>query len=489
MTRFNTASVGKTHTTNLAGGPAYTQTPKIELASLVLTSFVADQFYREADDSLARVGELVAKVDDPKFVAQLAIFARQKYNMRSISHVLAGHVARSRHSTIHGMLWKPKFFEALVVRPDDITETMAFMAKTWGRPFWTKAMKKGFGAKLSQFSEYQLAKYKMSGKDITLVDAVNLLHPKPTVALENLMTGKLKPADTWETKLTAAGQKAETKEEKEALKTEAWKELVTSGKIGYFALLRNLRNIHETGDESLLEKALELLGDRVRILKSRVLPFRFAVAMDQIQKLPGAQSIILALSFAMDISLENVPSFEGKTCVVLDDSGSMGQGFDSPAGKGALFSAALIKRNYADFIHFSTDAEYMNLNPEDSIMSLVAIIHAKRYAQGTDFIKPFTVMNAKYDRIIIISDMQGWQANDGWARRGDVGTGLRGYMARMGGQNPFVYSLDLTGYGTVQLPESRVFCLTGFSEKIFDVMKMLETDRNALVHEIEAVTF
>jgi hypothetical protein len=53
--------------------------------------------------------------------------------------------------------------------------------------------------------------------------------------------------------------------------------------------------------------------------------------------------------------------------------------------------------------------------------------------------------------------------------------------------NPFIYSFDLQGYGTLQFPESKVFCLTGFSEKIFDIMKLLEQDKNALINEIEKI--
>jgi hypothetical protein len=53
------------------------------------------------------------------------------------------------------------------------------------------------------------------------------------------------------------------------------------------------------------------------------------------------------------------------------------------------------------------------------------------------------------------------------------------------GKDPFVYSLDLAGHGTALFPESKVFCLAGFSPKIFDVMRMLETDRQALIKTIE----
>lgn len=56
------------------------------------------------------------------------------------------------------------------------------------------------------------------------------------------------------------------------------------------------------------------------------------------------------------------------------------------------------------------------------------------------------------------------------------------------GANPRVYSFDLQNYGTMQFPEQNVFAIAGFSESVFDVMKMLEQDKKALVKTIERYT-
>ena len=52
------------------------------------------------------------------------------------------------------------------------------------------------------------------------------------------------------------------------------------------------------------------------------------------------------------------------------------------------------------------------------------------------------------------------------------------------GANPFIYSFYLNSYGSMQFPEQNVFALAGFSEKVFDIMKLLEQDKKALVNEI-----
>ena len=53
--------------------------------------------------------------------------------------------------------------------------------------------------------------------------------------------------------------------------------------------------------------------------------------------------------------------------------------------------------------------------------------------------------------------------------------------------NPYVYSFNLNDYGTIMFPEKNVFCMAGWSEKVFDLMKILETDKDALVAEVEKI--
>ena len=53
--------------------------------------------------------------------------------------------------------------------------------------------------------------------------------------------------------------------------------------------------------------------------------------------------------------------------------------------------------------------------------------------------------------------------------------------------NPYVYSWDLQGYSTLQFPEDKIFCLSGFSDKVFQIMSLLEEDKNALYNRINSI--
>lgn len=473
MTRFNKAAP-TTKTTNLAGGQAFKQTEKLELASVLLTSFVKDQFYRSADDSMKRVRELIEGLKDKKFAAQAALYARNHFGMRSISHVVAGEIGR----LVKGEEWTKRFFDKVVHRPDDMLEIASYYMSNYSKPF-PNSMKKGFALALSKLDAYKLAKYKGDGKAVTMIDLVNITHPKHTDAISALIKGTLKPAETWETKLTQAGQNAETEEEKGELKNAAWKELLEGGKLGYFALLRNLRNIIQQAPE-LIPMVCETLVDEQAIKKSLVLPFRYTTALDALAELPSTQMrpILVAVGKALDIAVSNVPKFDGKTLVVVDTSGSMTS--SNVIQIASLFASVLYKSNNADLMLFDTSARYLSLNPSDTVATIADGISKNAHGGGTDFHTIFNVASEKYDRVVILSDMQGWIGHTmPWGS-------FLAYKKRTGA-NPHIYSFDLAGHGTMQFPEPQVYCLAGFSEKVFDVMKMLEEDKNALVHAIEAV--
>ncbi len=487
MSLFNFKKKTNKRTKNLAGGEAFVQTPKMQLASIMLTSFAQDQFYRKANTTFDELVKLLAKVD-PLFAAKAAIYARTKFNMRSITHVLAAEIS----AYASGQPWAKEFYNKVVSRPDDMLEIVAYYFNKGGKTM-PNAMKKGFAKAFDKFDGYQLAKYRGENKDVKLIDLVNLVHPMPTQrnakALEALVNGTLRNTNTWEAKLTQAGQVADSAENKAEMKATAWKDLMAENKLGYFALLRNLRNIASQAPD-VLDAALNTLVDRTRIKKSKVLPFRFLSALDAIKdanldnKLN--RKIQKALNKALEISLDNVPVFDGRTLIVLDDSGSMTWGGQKKGGKtpieiGAIFAAMLYKSNDADLMRFSDNASYVKPFFGDAAMSIANGLIKNAKSAGTNFHAIFQKANKVYDRVIILSDMQGWMG--GYTPK----VAFESYKKKTGA-NPFIYSFDLNGYGSLQFPESKVFALAGFSDKVFDLMALLETDRKALVKEIEKMS-
>ncbi len=490
MSKFNKQSTNQT--VNFAGGKAYKESHKLELASILLTSFVADQYYESANDRTNRLKNVIAKVN-PLFVAKAAVYTRQEFGLRSISHVAAGELAQY----VSGQTWGRSFYKSVVKRPDDITEILSYYLGRYGKKM-PHAMVRGLGSAFDKFDEYQLAKYRMQNKEVKLVDAVNLLHPKPTTrngdALKKLISGDLVSRGTWEADLTKAGQTAKTDDEKQENKKKVWVDLVTSGKIGYFALLRNLRNILDQAPD-LIPEVIKMLTDRKRIKRSLVLPFRYVSAIDAIN---GNQQIISAINKAVDISCDNVPKFDGKTLVAIDYSGSMGEKITDKKGQATLFGIVMAKSNDADIIIFGSRAQYVPINRDDSTLSIIERFLSyntgwdgkSKYdiGHGTNFNEIFLQADKKYDRIFIFSDMQGWEESSDYYDCGNPKKAFSKYKKDFN-IDPFIYSFDLSGYGTLMFPKNKVFCLTGLSEKVFDMAKLMEQDKQALINTIEAYDF
>lgn len=495
MARFNSPAAVRNlpDTINEAGGQAHQESSELELVSILLTSMVQDQFYRSGNQTIDRLETLIdalVKNGQAYFAAQAGVYARRVFGLRSITHLLAASLARK----VRGADWTKDFYNVIVRRPDDMLEIMALVLKS-GKNV-PNALKDGFARALLRLDAYALAKYKGEGKDVKMVDVVNLCHPIDQLsiivdnqsALNKLMTGTLPAADTWEVGLSSAGKKTEDAGETVAWKQSVWTDLLRRNKLGYLALLRNIRNIAATiVDPATLDLAVIRLTDRDSIKNSLVFPFQIHTAYDVIcsANLPidTQRMFVRALRHAGDIAMANVPRFDGPTLIAMDLSGSMtaAVGTSTAAKVGGLFAAVLWKANEdSELMIFGSRSRYLPLQAYDMRLFNLASTLAVCNEGGTNFHNIFRTANKKYRRIIIISDCQAWEEHE------TPRVALAEYSTKFN-CSPHIYSLDLCGLGTLQFPENKVYAMAGFSDKIFDVMKMLESDRMALVNKIKEI--
>jgi len=478
-------------TRNLAGGEAHALTPRYQAATLILSSLLKDRFYAAGSEDAKRVAGIVAdlaKNGDALFAAKAAVYARRTHGLRSITHAVAGEIGRH----CQGQAWGKRFYDRVVRRPDDACEIIGYSLASFGKTL-PNAMKRGVATALGRFDAYQLAKWRGGKHAVSLVDVVNLCHPKGAEgsALAQLVKGTLAGADTWERALTSAGvsAKASTETVEQAaekateLKSAAWSRLLAERKLGYLAVLRNLRNIVEQAPESV-DAACAVITDAAAIRKALVFPFQFVTAADALRAIGGSEAkrALAAVSMAVDLALANVPELPGRTLVAVDDSGSMTSGAAGkrPIDIAALFAAVLVKRlPEATLLCFSDDARYRTVDVTNGTLAIAEEIKASVKSGGTNFHAIFEKAGKRpYDRIVILSDMQGWMG---------VGTpdGVFAAYRERSRCDPFVYSFDLNGHGTAQLAGEKVCTLAGWSDKVFDVMKLVEQDREALIGEIE----
>lgn len=496
----------------LNGNLAYSVKDVEALTIMSLTSMFKDQFYRTVDDSFNTLNALLKKVS-LEYVAKLALYSRTKMNLRSISHYLSAYVVtHAKNKT-----WTKSFLKKVVVRVDDMLEIYSAYKHISGKNMIPNSMRRAYKTKFNDFNSYQLAKYKSTTSETKLVDLMNLVRPNPELSVKDygikvsdikksfsnkemdskwsdivknksddeiveispiqaLSKGLLKSFDTWESEISKEGSDKE----------KVWKDLLINKKLGYMALIRNIRNIVLYCPE-LIDELCNQLTDRNSIIKSKILPFRFLMAIKVVDSLKIDSTIErklqVALSNAIDYSLLNVPVYNGSSLVVLDVSGSM---TSINVGKnpqyqltcseiGSLFSALLLKKNInADFMTFDNHARYVNVDITNSVKNIATSI--KYTGGGTYFQTIFNTANKSYDRIFIFSDMQGYDSN--------LETFIRDYKNKFK-CNPKIYSFDLSGYGTKMFKNT--LTIGGYSDEIFKILEVVENNPEGLIQLIESI--
>lgn len=178
--------------------------------------------------------------------------------------------------------------------------------------------------------------------------------------------------------------------------------LLKEGKLGYMALLRNLRNMEAAKvDRSLIKTALT-----TGAAKSKALPFRFISAA---KHAPGFSAV---LDNAMKVAMSAMPTIKGRTVVVVDTSGSMESkvsGRSEISRYDAAVALAILCVGVCEdarVVGFGTECKEI---PARAGLGLYDALNAVRYELGyaTNLGRAAQfAANIGYDRLIVITDEQ-----------------------------------------------------------------------------------
>lgn len=486
-------------TVNHEGAEAFRIPAEMELYTAVVTAALEEMFYEGKQDRIARIVELVPKVD-PVFVAKLAVYARREMNLRSIPMVLLVELAKV-HS---GDSLVSKAVSGTVLRADEISQLL--MCYQWLNPApgikklgkLSRGIQNGLKESFNRFDEYQFAKYDRDNQAVKLRDALFLVHPKAKdeaqqALFDKIVAGTLETPYTWETELSALGQKTfETREEKAAAIRSKWEELIDSRKLGYMALLRNLRNILDAGvDQAHIAKVCQVLSDPAQVARSRQFPFRFLSAYREIadNKAVGTSSVMTALEAAIQASAANIAGFDGGTRVLIasDVSGSMTQ----RVSRGStiwyydigLVMSMLLQSRCKSVVSgiFGDTWKVVNL-PRTGI--LANTMHLNRMTNSVGFstngykvLESLIKKNIQMDKVIFFTDCEMW---DSYGVGASIQHSWKNYHKMF--PNSKLYLFDLAGYGTspVRLVGPDVTLIAGWSDKVFDILQAVENGSSAI---------
>lgn len=473
----------------------------------------------------------VAAGDHPEDVLVIAHWARQELNMRLAPQLLFVAAAKTIRVTDKAsplLRYMPK----IASRPDDLLQVLALYNALYGKKKrgakFAKAklpscLKRAMAQTMAGYSDYQLLKYNNKSQHPNWADALGALRggrlvpksmrkpdghfPLSQGMKDYLVDGKVSVTSpvavkarydffrlakdhplndevdvmmkagrlTWENFVSHFGKT----ERPDRLK-EVWTRAFSL--MPYMAKLRNLRN----GIEAKVPKIADIaqsLANPEAVLKSKQLPFRYfsaARALDQLKTGKTAvRSIKKTLNEALELSVQNLPHFKGRTAIFVDCSGSMSW---KPISKDstvtprdiACLLGALMDRVSEDgqVIAFATTVKPVNEKTKSAILPFTAKIRRAGQACGggtniagcINYLKENAI---KVDRIVMLSDMQPGIG-------GAVGNALRRYRSQFGAC--YYHSIDLQAHGQSTVPASdpRVHLLSGFSEKIVQLIANFE---------------
>jgi 60 kDa SS-A/Ro ribonucleoprotein len=502
--RFNFTTKRKTETSNYEGAKAYALTSQAELYTTVVTSSLNDKFYEKSTDRINRLRELIEK-NDPEFVAKLAVYAREKMHLRSVPLVIAVELAKTQS----GNSAVGKAVTKIVLRADEITELLAYYQLANKRKDTkklnklSKQLQKGLSNAFNKFDEYQFAKYDRQ-TEVKLKDALFLVHPKAKdesqqALFNKIASGSLNVPYTWETELSALGQqKFENDVARKTAGKAKWKKLIASGKVGYMALMRNLRNILDADvDYTSIQQVCAQLTDAKAIAKSKQLPFRFLAAYRELKNVKsGFTSMVMtALETAVMETASNISGFDENTKVWIacDVSGSMQKAISAKSSimnyDIGLMLAMLLKARCKNVVTgmFGDTWKVISM-PGKNILANVDEFYRREGEVGYStngylVIKDLLRSKTVVDKVMLFTDCQLWNSNGS----SETISGLWKQYKQIA-PNAKLYLFDLAGYGNTPLNTMNgdVYLIAGWSDKIFDVLAAIENGSNA-VAEIEKV--
>lgn len=542
MGKFNKKNEGvKPTIVNHMGEKAYKPNAEEELVSTVMTTMLSDSYYEKEKDKVERIKNLMDQVD-PYFAAQTALYVRKEGKLRSVTHLMASVIA----SKASGKEWASRFYNKIVMRPDDMSEILGcYAALNDKNPKKLRgissAIKKGFKTALEGLDPYRIDKYKMDSRVITMIDLVNLFHPKSNqvnkTAFQYLIEGRslsgLYESKILEKEMSKAGQdKKDNKEKKEAL-GDAIRDVVSNVKgMPIFNMVRNLVNIIKYAPDQIDEVCRQLTIEE-KVLNSKMLPFRFASAFKEVENIgtDGSDNDIVfesdkkrakltarnkykildALEKAITISCKNLPVLEGRSAILIDHSGSVrgDMGGSSEVSAFSKTSTAVIGNLFGCMIASVLPDVFIGMfgdkliNYEYDRSKGVLWNNKKSFTAGGEcggatenglfaFLDKCVKDKIKVDNLYVISDMQigdgesvVWEKSSNY-KYGKFAELLKGF--KKVNPNCKIVSISIQGYGSEMFYRgSNILNIAGWSESIFDVINSKFCGYKNMIEEIKKI--
>ena len=499
------------------------------LFSKVLGSFFGEgTFYEKktAEKDFKEIQKLIAEIpdEDIEYALKVARIGRE-YNM--IQYPLAVLTACFNDDRFKGEDFLDEntgknklqtYSDYIVRRGKDILDVMAMQMNVFGFEVTTKGrgknktnhrqqplpvqLRKSLRGKLESFNEYQLSKALGEGKEVSLADCVKLLRPNPAKSkvsedfFKRVIEGRVEFGGSEETKQVQSELAKSKNKNNKATKVDVKKSIDTSTVM---AIVKNLVALDRVGlldDKEAVKSIVAKLTNAKEIQKSRLLPFRFYSAYQEVSILrnsAGKRQVMDALVEALDLSIDNLQDIEGYSVILIDCSGSMRSPVSGASNVTAdvvasMLGAIMFKKGIADVYVFGTSCKQVtDISRKSTVMDIMNTIMRHNVGGGTDLalaLKTLGKQSAKYDNLIILSDndcysmdsrsLGGFRFNRNsyWGSGYDTDTEINTLFTKKIIKKLYLDNLLGNSFAIANTDDYRKNLITGFSERVIDVINV-----------------
>ena len=316
---------------NAEGFPSFS-TPAIDRAlQCALTGSTSDTFYLSSEDNIDGMISAFEAVEDANILKKILVYARTNGYNRSAP--ICGLVVLSKKDS--GAF---REIAPMILRnPKDYASFIDLCRSGRIREGLGRCVKSHLKDVANNFSEYHVLKYPKN-----CVDIINISHPKPNGLIDYIKKGEytddlsqikayneLKKTDdpSYATKLIADYRlpfESVTSEIGRFKDPAVWTALLKVAPT--MNLLRNLNtfqrhDVFKSSDNR--SYVVSKLTNADSIHKSMIYPFQFYIALNNLVDAPEMGMIHDALTVAMRLSVDNIPTTDEKLAIMSDVSCSM----------------------------------------------------------------------------------------------------------------------------------------------------------------------
>jgi hypothetical protein len=320
-------------------------------------------------------------------LAALAVEAREQLHLRHAPLLLLEVLSR----TGQGDKLVADTVARVIHRADEPGELIALHHKLGGKRMVPAQMRNGLARALVKFDAYALAKYDRDAA-VKLRDVLRLVRPTPADDAQSALWKQVKdrtlPApDTWEVALSGGADKKA-----------AFERLLSERKLGYLALLRNLRNMAEAGVNT------KRVGKAIIARKGgahRVYPFRYVAAAR------AAPQFEPWIDQALCATIGEMRKLAGKTFVLVDVSGSMELALSRKSDLQRIDAAAALAAIVPGDVRMFTFSERLvEVPPRRGMAGVDAIVQSQPHGSTYLGAAVRELNKLTHDRLIVVTDEQ-----------------------------------------------------------------------------------